>query len=407
MHITIIAVADFPQGLATTQRLRLIGKALMVDGHEVTIGLLHGTRSVNDKSGVSAVGSEEGMTYKYLNGRADRPTGFFKTLIDTLKGMIGAGLYVLNKKLHGKIDVVILYTPNIIENAFVLLVAKILRIPLFIEICEIRCAEGNVGKQYKIRRAVMLGDRLLEHFAPALGDGLIVISENIMEFYKNKGAKPDRMMYLPALVDMAQQEGALQPVDLIRGKKYFLNSGSFEEKEGIYLVMDAFAMVSRSCDEILLVFTGNPPTDKKSQVEQKAGELGITDKLIFTGYLTRDELYWCYKHSVALLCCRRQSAFASYGFPTKLVEYLASGQPVIATDVGEVNRYLKDEVNAFIAQAESVDSIAQAMTRVLNMGVDANAIGQQGKKLAEQLFDYRSYTKALTRLLNVNKHPDN
>ena len=406
MQISIIAVADFPQGLATTQRLRLIGKALMLDGHDVTVGLLHGTRSVNVKSAIPVVGLEEGIAYRYLNGRPNRPSGFFRTFMDTLRGAVGSGIYVLTRKIHRNIDAIILYTPNIIEHSFVLLTAKILRIPIFIEICEVRCADGNVGKQYRIRRIFMLGDRLLERFAPVLGNGLIVISKKIMEYYENRGMEPDRMVYLPALVDIEKMEAAQQVVEPIQCKKFFLNSGSFEEKEGIFLVMNAFAIVSRLYNDILLVFTGNPPADKKTQVEQKARELGIEKKLIFTGYLTQNELYWSYKHAVALLCCRRQSAFASYGFPTKLVEYLASGRPVIATDVGEANRYLKDSVNAFIAQAENADSIAHAMTRALDMGVEAKGIGLQGKKLAEQLFNYRAYSKTLTKLLSVNKHLD-
>ena len=85
-----------------------------------------------------------------------------------------------------------------------------------------------------------------------LAAGLIVISENIMEFYRIRGANPDRMVYLPALVDIEKMEGARQAVDLLQGKKFFLNSGSFEEKEGIYLVMDAFAVVGKLYDDLLL-----------------------------------------------------------------------------------------------------------------------------------------------------------
>ena len=45
---------------------------------------------------------------------------------------------------------------------------------------------------------------------------------------------------------------------------------------------------------------------------------------------------------------REDALFSRAGFATKLGEYLASGRPVIASATGDVELYLKDDVDAFL-----------------------------------------------------------
>ncbi len=54
---------------------------------------------------------------------------------------------------------------------------------------------------------------------------------------------------------------------------------------------------------------------------------------------------------------------AQGGFPTKLGEYLATGNPVCATTVGEIPDYLVDGESVYFAVPGSVDSFADAMLR--------------------------------------------
>ena len=44
---------------------------------------------------------------------------------------------------------------------------------------------------------------------------------------------------------------------------------------------------------------------------------------------------------------------AEGGFPTKLGEYLATGNTVVVTNVGEIGEFLHDKVNAFVSDPDS------------------------------------------------------
>jgi len=60
-----------------------------------------------------------------------------------------------------------------------------------------------------------------------------------------------------------------------------------------------------------------------------------------------------------LALARPKSKVADAGFPSKLTEYLSTGNPVVVTRVGEIPYYLKDNVHAFLTEPDSVNSFAE------------------------------------------------
>jgi glycosyltransferase involved in cell wall biosynthesis len=150
--------------------------------------------------------------------------------------------------------------------------------------------------------------------------------------------------------------------------------------------------------KIKLVFTGEATKSIREKILWSTDSKG-QEWIIFTGFLSRDALIWCYKNARGLLCCRSNSDYANYGFPTKLAEYLASGRPVVATTVGDVEEYLVDENSAFLAKPENVESITLAIQRLLDDPIRAEKIGQQGARVARQYFDYRNHVEKVSSFI--------
>ncbi len=119
--------------------------------------------------------------------------------------------------------------------------------------------------------------------------------------------------------------------------------------------------------------------------------------IIFTGFLSRESLIWCYKHAAGLLSCRSNSDYANYGFPTKLAEYLATGTPVVVTDVGDVRNYLGDE-SAFLAEPENVESIAGAMTGLLADKIKGADCCKRRHEAARKYFDSQTGVEPVDNL---------
>lgn len=398
MNIVIFACVDFPEGPATTSRVRLLSRILNAAGHSVSLAIFNANAKKAIPENNMAEGCFESVNFRYLSGSTVRPGGFFGILSDTVKGIANSVIYLGEKKKHGLVDAVIFYTPDIFRCLPVFIMTKLYGIPSILELCEIFSSDRRrSGLNSAVKRmGALVSDKTL----PVLSSGVLAISMKIVGYLKGLGIPDGKIMHLPVLVDhdrIIQQPHS--PVPGLEGKRFFLNSGALDEKEGLRFIMEAFAAVSGKHDGVYLVLTGNPEKRKKEQALEFARSLNIEEKLIFTGFLSSDQLVWAYHHAVALLCCRTGTEFASYGFPTKLAEYLSSGSPVIANGIGDMPIYLKDGETAFIANAGDSGSIAEQMERVLGNPAMAKEVGLNGRKVAERHFDFQNYVFALDEFL--------
>ena len=88
-------------------------------------------------------------------------------------------------------------------------------------------------------------------------------------------------------------------------------------------------------------------------------------------------------------------AFANAGFPFKLGEFLATGKPVIASRVSDVERFLVDRESAMLIQAGSSEAIYKAAEFLLENPEAARAIGERGREVANASFNNEQQGKDL------------
>jgi glycosyltransferase involved in cell wall biosynthesis len=398
LRCSILAVGDFPEGGATSQRLYMLAKLLNDGVGDTSLWILHPTTKAPLPENNSSAGDRDGVKFTYLSGTTVRPSGIGGAFLDTLRG-IYKSVQLIAGRPKERPEVLVIYTPTFLKFIVPMVVAKLLRIPMIVEVCEIFSkSTGKAGTGF-LRRLANSGEPLMERLIPVLSAGLLVISQGIRRYYADRGVADEATYLLPILVDSEQyQEDGLAAVENLRGVQFLLNSGTFSEKDGLSYIVKAVASVHEEYPDIKLVFTGTATTSTQEKILEDAGLKG-QDWIIFTGFLSRKQLIWCYKNARGLLCCRSNSDYANYGFPTKLAEYLSAGRPIIATTVGDVKEYLVDEQTAFLAESENVDSIALAIRRLLHDSVHAEKIGRQGAEVARKYFDYPNHVEKVSRFI--------
>jgi glycosyltransferase involved in cell wall biosynthesis len=101
----------------------------------------------------------------------------------------------------------------------------------------------------------------------------------------------------------------------------------------------------------------------------------------------------------ALALARPNNIQAQGGFPTKLGEYLATGNPVVVTSVGEIPNYLKHLENSYIAQPNNPDDFAEKLTLLFSDSSQAQSIGLRGKELAMGIFNYKTQSSSIFKIM--------
>ena len=96
-----------------------------------------------------------------------------------------------------------------------------------------------------------------------------------------------------------------------------------------------------------------------------------------------------------LVLDRPNNVQAQYGFPTKLGEYLLTGNPTVLTRVGDMPLFLEDKVSTVFACPDNPEDFSSKIVWCLNNYEKAKEIGQRGKEVAKKHFSYAVETQKM------------
>ena len=232
--------------------------------------------------------------------------------------------------------------------------------------------------------------------------GLFVISRSLNDYFVQNGIEEQKVHISNMFVDAGRFEGHKTTVD----EKYFAYCGVVSKyKDGVDSLIKAFSQFKMSHPEYKLYIIGRFESDEvRKELEAMTEALEVAGSVIFTGQVLPEKMPSLLSNAQALVLARPNNVQSRYGFPTKLGEYLATGNPVIVTNVGEIGTFLRDRENAIILPPDDVNSFAYGMAWVVNHPEEAAQIGRKGKELAQTEFSYKTQSKkVLDIMLNYSK----
>jgi glycosyltransferase involved in cell wall biosynthesis len=135
-------------------------------------------------------------------------------------------------------------------------------------------------------------------------------------------------------------------------------------------------------------------------LEQLARELDIMDRTIFLGRCDRlaDLL------NVSTVCVLSSKA---EGFSNSIIEYMAAGKPVVATDVGGAREAITEGTTGYLVQSGDHETMAARIISLLEDLPRALNIGEAGREVVARRFSCETQlreTEALYDRLLVNSH---
>lgn len=223
-------------------------------------------------------------------------------------------------------------------------------------------------------------------------DGLFVISTPLKDYFISKGISESKIHIINMIVDPKRFTSLKkQKVDI----RYIAYCGTASNnKDGVDELIKAFAIVAHQHDDIKLMIIGKTPSkEDESENMLLIEQLGIKDKVIFTGIVESEKMPQLLKNAEMLALDRPDSLQAQCGFPTKLGEYLLTGNPVVVTKVGDIPKFLVHEESALLANQRDPQDFAKKIQWVLDNPILAKAIGENGARVALREFNsnYETY----------------
>ena len=215
---------------------------------------------------------------------------------------------------------------------------------------------------------------------------LFVISTALRDCFIQHGIPSDRISIINMTVDKTRFED-LTKADGV--EPYIAYCGTVSNtKDGVDELLKAFAITHQTHPKVKLYIIGaTPSADDRAGNLKLIKSLGIQDDVIFTGIVKADRMPQILKNATVLALDRPNNLQAQNGFPTKLGEYLLTGNPVVITQVGDIPLFLKDGESALLSQERNAIEFASKMNWALDNPIQAEKIGTNGKQIALLHFD--------------------
>lgn len=376
----------FPEGDAATNRVSNYAKGLSENGIKVHIICFS---SEYNNSGDSTL---NGFFYYHPFRQIRRNKFFMIRRWYKIARYFNTISLIRRIALNEKIVAIHCYTQLLRTQFFAFCLAKAYRSRLVLERSEhpMRYFNNNVLQRLYGNLRIFMEARFC--------DTIFCISDYLIKFYRSKGVDNSRLFKVPSTVD---PERFASQLDRPYHFKYVLYCGSLTLlKDGVDLLIKSFAKISRIYREINLVLVGEADNNEDDRfLRGLISDLQINDRVIFTGKLPRNDVAAFMVNAEALLLARPNSMIADAGFPSKLTEYLATGIPVVVTKVGEIQLYLKDNENAFLSEPET-DQFGARLCYVLNNIEFARQVGNKGKDLTYNVFNYKYQATRILEYLN-------
>lgn len=159
---------------------------------------------------------------------------------------------------------------------------------------------------------------------------------------------------VPNIVDLQRFSPAMQPPSALR----LLVARNLEALYDNETALRAFALLCQGQPQARLTIAGTGP--ELARLQSLAQELGVGDAVEFPGRLDRDAMAKLYRE-----CSVSLNPSLADNMPNSVLESLASGVPVVSTNVGGVPYLVEHERTALLVPPGDPAAMAAAVSRLL------------------------------------------
>ena len=397
-RVALVAIVDFPNGVGgDTRRVYMLARSMVSVGLPVTLVIPCGRGLVEDEHTRRPKETVDGIDVQRLSRRGSYGhtpglglggiLGLFLLRWTSLFRSLGA-IWSLRRQGLGTIY---LYQPTFYDGTAYWLLARLLNVSIVADYCDLSFVEHDQIERSLARRLWALNYRWGMTWLPRRLDKSYVVTRYLAEMFARvvPGARLGRV---PPVVDTAQfavtpPAGFLAARCGVTASRTVLYAGSFFENEGVAVLLEAARIVLAATDDLEFVIVGGHPADALLALRLRVIGWGLEARIRFPGVAPSLDMPLYFAAADILVAPKTSSVLNRAGFPVKLIEYLSSGRPVVASAVGDIPLAVQGGVEALLVPPEDPAALAQALTTLLCDPVRAAAMAEAGRARVRREFD--------------------
>ena len=246
--------------------------------------------------------------------------------------------------------------------------------------------------EYKIFHADIPSSRIvgryigiIERFLPHFVETVSVSSQNIYNFCRKIGIPENRIFRAPVGADIEKfrpDKGSIKRKELGVNGEIVLYMGQLHGGQYAELFIEASAFIKAKYPDVTFIIVGGGYKENALKEYSKKLKAGV----IFTGLVPHEEVPDYINSSDICVACFEDNEITRSKSPLKIVEYMACGKPVVASDVGEVKGMLGN-AGILVPPGDSRE-LANGIIKLLKDEKLRKELGEKARKRAEELFNW-------------------
>lgn len=386
--IAYVGPFTFPWGQAGSRRVYGVARALVACGYTVKVGA--------GNFGVTGLASDESCDDIFYQDIGENPEANASRTQKALTLLLASGQKTVGwlNSMPTRPSFVVTYGAGAAFMHRIRTWCSANNVPLIADVVEWYDGTHMLGGYFGPFHA---SAKLAMHYYYPRCDGVIAISDLLADHYRAKGVRVIRIPPILDVMGLTVEPPMPRPdSDPIR----LVYAGSPGRKDLLATIIKGISLADPSGKGFTLNVLG--PT--KSQVESLLGARPIPEFVRVVGTVPQASIPEALQAADFSVLLREPMRFANAGFPTKFVESLANGVPVIANLTSDLHRYLHDGADGYICEDASAEALAETLRRArASSGKQRSQMREQARQKAESSFDYRRYVQDLTHFLDGAK----
>ena len=349
-----------------------LSKRLIKDGHEVTVV------TYRDSADVPEYENDKGVNVYRVDNYMIHPNNFIDWIMQLNFNMLSKATEIINKE--GGFDVIhahdwlVTYAAKSLKNAY--------DIPI---VATIHATEAgrNSGIHDETQRYINDTEWLLTYEATE-----VIVNSNYMknEIQRLFGLPFDKINVIPNGINLSNFTGIERDYDFRRqyamdNEKIILYVGRLVYEKGVQHLIAAMPKILSNYHDAKLIIAGRG--GMMDELRAEASNLGLNDKIYFTGYLSSKQVQKMYK-------CADVAVFPSTYEPFGIValEAMLAGVPTVVSDVGGLDEIVTHGVDGMKSYAGNANSIADSVTALLYDHQLATNVSKKAKQKVKDQFNW-------------------
>ena len=371
----MVVHAYYPLGETRVQRE---AAALVDRGWEVDVVCLRWRGEVSRET-------VDGVTVHRLPVRRHRGTGMLAQMFEYLAFFVLAGFTLTRLHISKRFHTVQVHNlPDFL--VFSALVPKAMGARIVLDLHdlmpELYTAKTGAGLNGPLARVLRLQERIAARFA----DHVITVTAGWRDTLIGRGVHPNKVSVVMNLADPK-----VFPPRRFNSKDAegltLVYHGTFASRYGVDVIVRALSELRDEVPRARLMLLGDGET--RQELVELIGVLGIEDRVeLSKGMVDTTELPDLLASADVGVVPNRSNVFTEEILPTKLLEYVAMGIPVIAARTHTVSKYFDEEMVEFFRPGD-VDDLAD---RIRGLDKDRDRLKDLSRNAAafNRVYDWAS-----------------